>query len=78
MISSEDRLVWDKSPKEIQILEGNNSNFIARTCFNSPFFFVSERDAIDKRINFKYDRSIYSMSTFVDNVILTIIFLVLP
>jgi len=39
-----------------------------RKCFTSPFFFISERDAIDKQIKFKHEKSIYSLSTHVNDV----------
>ena len=54
-------------------IEGNNSSFVIRTCFGSPFEFISERDAVDKRLNFRYDNSIYSFSSSVENVFLLLI-----
>ena len=50
------------------VLFGNNASCIMRKCFTSPFFFISERDAIDKQIKFKHEKSIYSLSTHVNDV----------
>ena len=52
------RLKWDTSLKDYKIIEGNKENYILHYIMKSPMIFVSERDVIDKRLDF-YENDIY-------------------
>ena len=60
------RILWDKVLKNIEIYEGDKkSNFILNTWAKSPVFFMSERDAIEKRFIYKNpeEKAIYIISS---------------
>jgi hypothetical protein len=63
------RLKWDTSLKDYKIIEGNKENYILHYIMKSPMIFVSERDVIDKRLDF-YENDIYYdfSSSINDNV----------
>jgi hypothetical protein len=69
MNEPEKRMKWDKSLKEYKIIEGNKENYILHYVMKSPMIFVSERDVIDKRLDFYNDDVYYDFSSSVnDNV----------
>ena len=70
------RLKWDTSLKDYKIIEGNKENYILHYIMKSPMIFVSERDVIDKRLDF-YENDIYYdfSSSINDNVNYIIYFL---
>ena len=72
------RLKWDTSLKDYKIIEGNKENYILHYIMKSPMIFVSERDVIDKRLDF-YENDIYYdfSSSINDNVNYIIYFLLL-
>jgi hypothetical protein len=67
--SPELRIKWDDTIKMFKILEENKQYSIVRNWFKSPMMLVSERENLEKRIEFIYDGKIYNFSTSVnDNV----------
>ena len=50
----EKRKTWDTSIKEYKIIEQKNDFNIIHTILKSPGFFISERDTIEKKIEFTY------------------------
>lgn len=62
------RLKWDKSLKEYQVIEhGQNNTFVLHSWLNSPILFISERDFVEKKINFFHDTQFYSFYSSVDD-----------
>lgn len=53
----------------MQKIEGDDSNYILYSHYNSPIFFISERDVLDKRAEFTHDNIYYCLSTSVDDEI---------
>ena len=48
------RLKWDKVLKSLEVLDGDiHSNYVLSSWANSPAFFMSERDNIEKKFIFK-------------------------
>jgi hypothetical protein len=72
------RLKWDTSLKDYKIIEGNKENYILHYIMKSPMIFVSERDVIDKRLDF-YENDIYYdfSSSINDNVKYFIIIIII-
>jgi hypothetical protein len=69
MNEPEKRMKWDKTLKDYKIIEGNKENYILHYVLKSPMIFVSERDVIDKRLDFYNDDVYYDFSSSVsDNV----------
>jgi hypothetical protein len=67
--SPELRIKWDDTLKMFKILEGDKECYIVRNWFKSPMMLVSERENIEKRIEFTHEGKIYNFSTSVnDNV----------
>ena len=66
----EERIKWDETIKQFKILETFEDSTVIRNWLYSPIFLISERDLVDKRIDF-YDNDIYyNISTSVpDGVI---------
>ena len=50
----EERIKWDSSIKDYIIIEQKNNFNIIHTILKSPGFFISERDTIEKKIEFTY------------------------
>jgi len=66
MYDPEKRLKWDKSVKNMKIIEGDYpNNYVLHTTMHSPVFFISERDVADKRIEFFYNGIYYNFSSSV-------------
>ena len=71
------RLKWDTSLKDYKIIEGNKENYILHYVMKSPMIFVSERDVIDKRLDFYSDEIYYDFSSSInDNVKFIFIFFI--
>ena len=51
------RKIWDQSIREYNIIEQKNDFNIIHTILKSPGFFISERDTIEKKIEFTYTNS---------------------
>lgn len=63
------RLSWDEGYKELVKLEGDNQVYIIKSWLKSPMFIISERDVIDKRVEFFKDNIYYNFCSSVnDNV----------
>jgi hypothetical protein len=58
---------WDKSVKKITTLHKTESFSIVKTHLNSPFFLISERDAIEKKIQFYFNRIFYDFSSSIED-----------
>jgi len=72
------RVTWDEGFKEFKKIEGNEEIYIVKAWFKSPMFIISERDVVDKRIEFFKDNVYYNFSSSVDDkvtIINEIIFL---
>ena len=67
MYDGEKRKTWDINAKEYKIYENNENYAIYKYWMFSPVFFISERDVIDKKIQFIHDGVFYYISTSVDN-----------
>ncbi len=57
------RLKWDEGFKEFVKLEGNDEVYAVKSWFKSPLFIVSERDVVDKRIEFFKDDVYYNFTS---------------
>lgn len=57
---TEERIKWDKSLKAFNKLLENENFYIVQVWIYSPVIFVSERDHIDKRINFYDDGKFFN------------------
>ena len=66
MNNPETRKGWDKGPKDFINLQGDDENSVFRLCYHSPFFLISERDCVDKRIQFYHEGLSYDFSSSVD------------
>jgi hypothetical protein len=67
MYDPEKRTPWDKSIKSMKFLEHNDNYSVIHLHYDSPMFLVSERDLVDKYINFVHDGVFYSLATSVDD-----------
>lgn len=57
----EKRLKWDKSLKEYKVIEGNRSKaYVLHSWLRSPMVFVSERDFVEKKVDFFHNEQFYS------------------
>ena len=61
------RKSWDVNIKELKIYESAENSAVFKIWLFSPIFFISERDTIDKRIDFMKDDAYYYFSSSVDN-----------
>jgi hypothetical protein len=50
--------------------DGTDSAYILYAHYHSPIFFISERDVLDKRIEFVHNGIYYNLSTSVDDELL--------
>jgi len=66
MYKPELRLSWDDGFKEFTILEGNDEVYAFKSWFKSPMFIISERDFVDKRIEFIKDNIYYNFCSSLD------------
>ena len=53
--------------KNIERTYISNISFIQYSHYASPIFFISERDIVDKRVEFTYNNIYYNLSTSIDN-----------
>jgi hypothetical protein len=69
MYKPDKRKKWDDCYKDLKKLEGNDDVYVIKSVLKSPIFIVSERDVIEKRIEF-IDENIYYCfsSSLEDNV----------
>ena len=67
MFKPELRMKWDSSAKNITKKEGGDGNYVVHTHIQSPVFFISERETIDKRVEFYYNDIFYCLSTSVSD-----------
>ncbi len=62
------RKSWDDSYKELKKFgEGDEEVYAIRSWFKSPLFIVSERDLIDKRIEFFKGNTYYNFASSLDD-----------
>lgn len=57
------RVKWDTSLKKYEIISKNGKSYILHTWMNKPVFFISERDYVEKKIDFEFGGNIYSFSS---------------
>ena len=62
----EERMKYDNSFKELKILEGNNNVYVVKSCMKYQIAMISERETIDKRIDFFIDGTYYNFCSSVD------------
>ena len=56
--------------KKVEILEGiGDTVYISHSTMNSPVFFISERDTIDKGIEFIHKNIFYNITTAIDDIV---------
>lgn len=61
------RRKWDDTYKSLEKLEGNDEVYVIKSVLKSPIFIISERDVIDKRIEFVNEDIYYNFSSSVDS-----------
>ena len=61
------RILWDENIKEMEIMEEFDNSFITHTSYNKPIFFISERDIIEKKVDFYFNNKYYSYSSSVSD-----------
>ena len=57
------RVKWDTSLKKFEIISQNGKSYLLHTWMNKPVFFISERDFIEKKIDFECGGIFYSFSS---------------
>ena len=57
------RVKWDTSLKKFEIISQNGKSYLLHTWMNKPVFFISERDFIEKKIDFEFGGIFYSFSS---------------
>ena len=57
------RIKWDTSMKKVEIVEKKEKGYLLHSWMNKPVFFISERDLIEKKIDFESAGSEYSFSS---------------
>jgi len=63
----ETRKKWDSTVKDIKKLEGNDEVYICQNATYSPMFLISERDTIDKRIEFEDSGRFINFTTSIED-----------
>ncbi len=58
---------WDESYKQFKKLEGNSEVYATRSWLKSPLFIISERDVIEKRIDFFKGSTYYNFASSLDD-----------
>ena len=67
MYNPEKRQKWDKTIKNMKIIEGTYPDrYIIHNVFHSPVFFISEREVVDKKTEFFFNGIYYNLTTSVD------------
>ena len=61
------RFKWDEGFKEFAKLEGNEEVYVIKSWFKSPMFIISERDVVDKRIEFFKGNVYYNFASSLEN-----------
>jgi len=61
------RISWDDSYKEYKKLDGDSEVYAIRSWLKSPMFFISERDIIEKRIEFFKEPTYYNFASSLDD-----------
>src|SRR5690606_6652187 len=61
------RRKYDNTIKEYEILENKEKYLVYRILLHSPIFFISERDFVDKRIEFVHENVYYNFASSVEN-----------
>jgi hypothetical protein len=67
MYDVEIRMGYDTTLKEYKIYEQGKHYNILKTWIHSPIFFISERDIINKRIEFIKDDVYYNLATSIED-----------
>lgn len=67
MYKPELRIKWDTSVKKTEKIQGDDFNYVIHNHMHSPIFFISERDTLEKRVQFNYGELFYSLSTSVND-----------
>ena len=70
MYNVDKRKKWDDSYKDLIKIEGNDEVYLIRSLMKSPMAGVSEREMVDKRIEFIYENIYYNFSSSVENDVL--------
>lgn len=63
---------WDTGFNEYKLIEGSDSCGILYSWMKSPVFFVSERDGVDKKVDFYENKEFFSFSSSVPDEFLPI------
>lgn len=61
------RKKWDENIKEIKIIEEYENSYLIHTSYNKPIFFISERDILEKKVEFYFNNKYYSYSSSVSD-----------
>lgn len=67
MYDVEKRKKWDEGYKDLIKVEGDKDCYIIRSIMKSPMIMISERDMLDKRIEFTHDNIYYNFSSAIDD-----------
>ena len=67
MTGIEKRPKWDTGFKEYKNLEATDKYSVLFSWMKKPVFFISERDGIDKKADFFFDKEFYSFSSSVSD-----------
>lgn len=59
------RVKWDTSLKKYEIISQNGKSHIVHGWMNKPVLFISERDYVEKKIDFEFGGNVYSFSSSV-------------
>lgn len=61
------RISWDDGYKEFTKIEGNNEVYVIKSWMKSPMFIISERDIVDKRIEFFKEDIYYNFASSIND-----------
>jgi hypothetical protein len=61
------RKKWDENIKEIKIIEEYENSYLIHTSYNKPIFFISERDILEKKVEFYFNNNYYSYCSSVSH-----------
>ena len=61
------RKKWDENIKEIKIIEEYDNSYLIHTSYNKPIFFISERDILEKKVEFYFNNNYYSYCSSVSH-----------
>ena len=57
----------DENIKEIKIIEEYENSYLIHTSYNKPIFFISERDILEKKVEFYFNNNYYSYCSSVSH-----------